>query len=88
MTIDLNQTDTPASACVNCGKIVDAATGAGKPKPGAFSLCYYCGHLSVFGDDMLLRQPTSAEMDLIAGDETLVLYSKLIAELRMVGAVK
>jgi hypothetical protein len=51
--------------CVECGLLFNASSPTqGKrslPKPGNVSLCLNCGHLALFGDDMMLREPTAAE---------------------------
>jgi hypothetical protein len=61
----------PPSACLHCGKINDAALGVdhdASPSPGDVTVCFYCGHIMVFGDDLLMRNPTDAEIHDIAGD--------------------
>jgi len=52
------------SACLCCGKRLDAATGVtGKHKPsaGAATICLDCGHVMVFGEDLRLRNPSEEE---------------------------
>jgi hypothetical protein len=69
------------SPCTNCGKVTDAATHFGErrnPKPNDISLCYYCGHIQAFGDDLKLRELTSAEMIAIAGDPRIITASAAI----------
>lgn len=60
--------------CVGCGELLDGATGVGanRPRPGSVSVCLYCGHISVFANDLSLREPTSEEMHEIAGNETIL----------------
>jgi hypothetical protein len=62
----------PPMRCLNpgCRKMLDAATAlaTGGIKPGDVSLCIYCGHLMVLGDNHRLREPTTAEMHDMAGD--------------------
>jgi hypothetical protein len=65
----------PPSMCLDCGRINDAATGVdhaegpdAAPQPGDVTVCFYCGHIMVFGDDLMLRNPTDAEIREIAGD--------------------
>ena len=65
----------PPSVCPSCGAINDAATdptGKAAPKPGDISLCFRCGHLCAFADDLTLRALTDAEMIDIAGDPMIV----------------
>lgn len=60
------ETRVPPRQCPGCGNKLDAASeGRGedvKPKPGDFSLCFYCGHYSVFSETLQLRDPTEEEM--------------------------
>ena len=72
----------PESMCLNCGKGLDAATAVqddSNPKPGDFSICLNCGHLSVFAADLTLRPPTDAELIEVAGDPTLLRLQRIRA---------
>jgi DNA-directed RNA polymerase subunit RPC12/RpoP len=75
---------TPGSDCLNCGKLMTGATGAGgrTPKADDVAMCLYCGHVMIYGDDLALREPTDAEMIDIAGDPELVAFSKARAKAR------
>ena len=61
------------SRCLNpeCNKVLDMATAVmtGGINPGDMSVCFYCGHLSVLGEDHRLREPTAREMYEAAGDK-------------------
>jgi hypothetical protein len=63
---DFLESHVPPSSCPNCGKVLDMAMGIEKgdhrPEPGCISVCMACSHISVFGDDMMLRNPTSEEI--------------------------
>jgi hypothetical protein len=75
----------PACPCLHCGKVVDAGMNVineRRPGPGDYSICAYCGHLMVFAEDLMLREPTNAEIDAIAGDPVLVRATELVAELK------
>ena len=63
-------TDTrvPSSPCCECGKMLDGAAGPCKPSPGDVSLCFECGSLNVFDDDLKLRRPTDEEMLFVAAN--------------------
>jgi hypothetical protein len=65
-------TRLPIDPCVECGKPLDAATflmdDKVKPNPGDISICFYCGHMTVFTDDMHRRELTPEEIHDIAGD--------------------
>jgi hypothetical protein len=55
-----------ASTCRRCRQRLDAATdveGYAGPTPGAVSICFYCGTVSMFTDDLTLREPTIPELD-------------------------
>lgn len=65
---------TPDTPCVECGKITDATTGMnveGLPKAGDIAVCYYCGHLTIYTNDLMLREPTAAELYDCSQDEYL-----------------
>ena len=74
---------TQPSSCIDCGKKLDAAFAADPahpdaPLPGSISICMYCHHLMIYGDDMTLRNPTDEEMTELAGDEELLQAMKLL----------
>lgn len=74
----------PEVRCSACGNKLNAATHVGpddpRPTPGDASLCLYCGHLSVFADDLTLRPLTDAEMYEAAGDPRILKVQRLRAE--------
>jgi hypothetical protein len=74
----------PEQHCSSCGNKLNAATFVGPddppPRPGDASLCLYCGHLSVYGDDLILRPLTSAEMYAVAGNPLLLSAQRLRVE--------
>lgn len=53
------------SICPVCGKKLDAATHVEKeeavPGPGDISICLYCATVSVFDDNLKLKQMTNEE---------------------------
>lgn len=55
------ETVLPLSRCCECNKELDRAGGPREAKSGDFTLCINCGSLNVFGDDLMLRQPTEDE---------------------------
>lgn len=72
-------TYVPESVCLGCGKPNDAATsttGKAKPKAGSVSVCFYCGHIAIFGDGMRLRELTDKEMHAVAGDPRILRIQK------------
>ena len=64
-------TEVPTSTCCECGEVLRACSGPGTPSPGDFSLCFGCGCLNVFGDDLALRRPTDEEIFMAAADRDL-----------------
>jgi hypothetical protein len=67
------RTDRLPTVCPNCGKVLDAVTGVdheNAPVAGSVTICINCSGLSVFQDDLTLREPTPEEMaDLMAQPE-------------------
>lgn len=60
----MSKIGTP-SPCPVCGKKLDAATSVEKeeavPDPGDLSICLYCATVSVFDDNLKLKQMTNEE---------------------------
>lgn len=58
--------------CVSCGAPNDAdlkaAGDGGAPAPGSLSICWGCGYVSLFGDDLRLRDPSADELLAIMGE--------------------
>jgi NAD-dependent SIR2 family protein deacetylase len=55
---EVQDSKLPATACLECGYVVDRVTGPGSPEPGSLSLCVKCGSLNAFGEDLQFVQPT------------------------------
>jgi hypothetical protein len=75
-------TDIPVSRCLDCGKILDAATdafGDEKPAPGDASICFHCGHIMAFADNLTLRPLTDEEIKQVAGDSKIIKVRTAIA---------
>ena len=55
----------PASACPECGYVMDAASVADgaprRPEPGDVTLCIKCAAVAVFDDALHLRKPARSE---------------------------
>ena len=57
--------------CPYCGTKLDIATKVNNfkidnesmPKPGAISLCFSCGELSIFNDGLYMRKMTQKDME-------------------------
>lgn len=50
--------------CLQCGALLDAASGMfenATPKAGDCSLCIHCGFAMVFTDELTFRKPTPDE---------------------------
>ena len=74
MTTIAPQVNVPESRCTKCGFKADAASSvndAGKkqtPTPGDATLCATCGHAMIFDDNLMLRDPTTEEAQLLYSD--------------------
>jgi hypothetical protein len=58
--------------CLGCGQLLDASTCVGEdagPTEGDVTVCLACGHIMVFGRNLVLRNPSDDEIADIAGDE-------------------
>jgi hypothetical protein len=65
----VTSTDT-SDRCPMCGRLSTAATSVDRsadprPTPGDVSLCFGCGEILVYGDDLKLRAPELEELRLI-----------------------
>lgn len=72
-------TEMTPSPCPGCGVVNDMATSAGgknRPSPGSISICFRCGHISAFSEDMRLRELTDAEMHEVAGHPKIIAIMK------------
>jgi len=75
----------PDSECLHCSKIINGAiqvNGDQMPSPGDYSICVYCGHLMVFGDNLILRNPLPIELNAIAGERVLLKAQEIAAAFR------
>ena len=72
--------DVPKSTCLNCNEVAEAATPVSEqdalPEPGNITVCFKCGHLMAFADDLTLRALTGEEMVACAGDERIVAFQR------------
>lgn len=56
---------SPGSPCLQCDKVLDAgmmAGGNGNIRPGALSICFYCGYLGIYDDNLKVRRLTPEEL--------------------------
>jgi hypothetical protein len=66
-------TAVPRSACPDCGAVSNrpaSYAANARPEPGDPTLCFACGALVVFADDLRLRLPTGAELIQLQSDPT------------------
>lgn len=64
----------PVSICPHCGQRFECATALqqeGGPGPGDVSICWTCGELAMFDDEMRLRAPTAEEAVILGNDADL-----------------
>ena len=54
--------------------------GSSDPEPGDASICLYCGHILIFGDDLKLREPQGREFWELAGDRKVLAAQKILLE--------
>jgi hypothetical protein len=76
---------TPPSACLNCGKVMDAATGLEhkeRPHEGAIAICINCSHIMSYDKDIKLRNLTDEEISDVAGHKDILRYLKALDEVR------
>lgn len=80
----------PPSSCLACGQPNDAATSFvdAVPKPDDFALCYYCGHVMAYANDLTLRALTGMEMIQVAGDKRILVAQAAIVAARLGGKLK
>lgn len=78
----MNTTVMPECKCTACGASMDRATHVGTvtPAPGDVAICFDCGHVMIFADDLTVRDPTDAEIHKIAGDREVVAAQKFRQE--------
>lgn len=66
-------TRLPECACLQCGKVMDAAShpedDTKTPRPGDVTICLYCGFLMAFTDDLGFRELTEEELGEIPLDQ-------------------
>ena len=57
-------TDLPDSPCPTCKRILNRASAEKMaiPEPGDVTLCFRCGEILIFADNMHLRLPTQVEL--------------------------
>lgn len=62
------------SPCPGCKRSLDFSFGPGVApvRPGEMCLCFYCGHLGVYADDLSVRDPTDEEIVEVAGNRLLI----------------
>lgn len=70
--------------CPNCLALLDATTGYGIPSPGDLSICYRCGVISRFTEDMSLTVLTLEDIEGLSDDlkQRLAAFRAAVAEIR------
>ena len=77
----------PPTTCIECGTVNDSAAfasgpGVVRPREGNISMCFECGHLAIYNEDLSLREPTIDEMLKLAKDPKLQLVMAMRAEVQ------
>jgi hypothetical protein len=83
--IELRDSPTTPTACLNCGTLLDHALstkGDHVPQPGDMSICLQCHHLMAFDDNIRLRELTDAELIEVAGHKDLIRAMTALAEFK------
>ena len=59
MAKDFTSTRLTPNPCRNCGDILDTASALDHkiPKPGDISLCFNCGEIGIFDENLVLQKP-------------------------------
>lgn len=63
---------TRENKCLSCGVLNDLATDINSdavPKENDVSICFSCGHIAVFKEDLSLRELTEEEKDEVDNSE-------------------
>jgi hypothetical protein len=67
------------SPCTGCGKVLDMAAcvdGDYSPEPGNITVCFTCGHLMAYNNNLKLRDLTDKEIIEVAGDRRIIAMQK------------
>lgn len=87
MKIRHKSTRLKPQRCKSCGKKIDAAShfaeegrDPAEPKPGAINICIYCNTVTVFDENLMLRDPTPSEMIAIANDPEVMKLSYVVGK--------
>lgn len=81
--VERRTTRTVESQCLNCGKLMDAATGAGhdhKPTEGSIGICISCNHIMAYDADLKLRELNDEEIREIAGHPEILRIMRIKGE--------
>lgn len=73
-----------ATTCPGCAKKLDASSGADgvAPKPGDCSICWYCGAMLLYQEDLTLRPMTNAEkVEHLADPDFRKVYRDLVKDI-------
>lgn len=76
-----DETRLTPSPCCECGRLLDAASGTGFPKPDDFTLCAYCGSINVFNEELKLRAPTEEELFFVAVNKPVQVMRAILEEM-------
>ena len=76
----------PKGKCLNCGHKLDAATGIGinrRPEAGSISICFYCGAVAKFKEDLTLEGFTVEEIEELKKEtEIIEIIKKYVGTIR------
>lgn len=76
--------DAPAPVnCLKCGKNQNAATGLTNrhvPKPGDAAICFNCGHIMIYNDELKFREVTIEERTRIKSRKDVQILLDFVAQ--------
>lgn len=76
--------------CPHCKRMNDVTSGfdGTAPRVGDASICFACGEVSTFGDDLYLRKPTMEESAKFSKDPLIKLIQETMRQVKLEKEVK
>ena len=76
-------THLPECRCLNCDEKLNTVSGLSRPSPGDLNVCFRCGAVMMFADDLTVRPMSKQEVDALTADsETLSMIGRYIQYFR------
>ena len=80
-----DESEMPKAFCLNCGHEFTLSSGVdnnSKPSPGCIAVCIECGHVMAFTRNMTMRALTDAEMEGVAGNESILAIQRARSQIK------